>query len=154
MIQLRNGQGGRGEVVGQKDQRFAGLGIAIAGAAERVGIIAPGVKAGRHHGLIKTQTGGFVHRTGVKAGAAEVFLGAGDEKGGALVEAMQAGEVQIAAILDVERASLPSQLVKDIHVVNTARRDNDDGGKLPCSIRSVCSLMAALNGSPISVSGQ
>ena len=26
MIQLRNGQGGRGEIVGQKDQRLAGLG--------------------------------------------------------------------------------------------------------------------------------
>ncbi len=39
MIQLRNGQGGRGEVVGQKDQRLAGHGIAIADAEQRVGII-------------------------------------------------------------------------------------------------------------------
>ena len=38
MIQLRNGQGRRGEVIGQKDQRLAGLGIAIADAAQRVGI--------------------------------------------------------------------------------------------------------------------
>ena len=81
MIQLRNGQGGRGEVVGQEDQRRAGLGIAIADATQRVGIIAPGVKPDGHHGLIKTQTGGFVHRTGVTAGAVEVCLGAGDEKG-------------------------------------------------------------------------
>jgi hypothetical protein len=32
-----------------------------------------GVKAGEHHGLVKTQTGGLVHRVGVTAGAAEVF---------------------------------------------------------------------------------
>ncbi len=36
----------------------------------------------------------------------------------------------LAAIHDVERASLPSQLVEDIHVVNPAWRDNDDGGKV------------------------
>jgi len=43
---------------------------------------------------------------------------------------MESGEVQIAAIHDIERAGFPDQLVADVHVVNTARRDNDDGGKV------------------------
>jgi hypothetical protein len=43
---------------------------------------------------------------------------------------MESGEVQIAAIHDIERAGFPDQLVEDVHVVNTARRDNDDGGKV------------------------
>ena len=130
MIQLRNGQGGGGEVVGQKDQGVAGFGIAITDAPQRGGIIAPRVKADRHDGLIKPQAGGFVERPGIAAGRAEVFLGARDKKGGALVEAMQACKVQIATIHDVERAGLPSQLVEEVHVVNTARSDNDDGGKV------------------------
>jgi len=43
---------------------------------------------------------------------------------------MQPGEVQIASIHDVEQASLPSQLVEDVHIVDAAGRDNDDGGKV------------------------
>src|ERR1017187_9359102 len=130
MIKLNNRQCGRGEVVGQEDQHCAGLGIAIADTPQRVGIIALGIKAGRHHGLVKPQTGGFVYWPGVTAGAAEVFLGAGDEESGALVEPMQPGEVQIAAIHDVERAGLPSELVENVYVVNTARCYNDNSGKV------------------------
>jgi len=130
MIKLNNCQSGYGEVVGQKDQRDAGLGIAIADAAQRVGIISLGMEAGRCHGLIKTQAGGFVHRTGITAGAPEVLLGTGDEEGGGLMELMPPGEVEVATIHDVERAGFPSQLVENVYVVNTARRDNDDSGKV------------------------
>ena len=72
-IELGDGQRRHGEVVGQEDQRFAGFGIAIADAAQRVGIIVLGVQAGQHHGLVETQAGGFVHGAGVTAGAAEVL---------------------------------------------------------------------------------
>ena len=129
-IELGDGQRRHGEVVGQEDQRLAGFGIAIADAAQRVGIIVLGVQAGQHHGLVEAQAGGFVHGPGVTAGAAEVLLGAGDEESAALVEAMPAGEVEIAAIHDVERAGFPDQLVEDVDVMHTARGDNDDGGKV------------------------
>ncbi len=46
------------------------------------------------------------------------------------MQTMQACEIQIAAIHDVERASLPSELIKDVHVMDAAGRDNDDGGKV------------------------
>ncbi len=45
LIELRDGPCGHGEVVGQKDQRLAGLRIAIADAAQRDGIMLPRVKA-------------------------------------------------------------------------------------------------------------
>ena len=130
LIELDDGQSRHGEVVGQEDQRHAGLGIAIADATQRVGIMAVGIEAGRQDGLVETQAGGFVHRPGVAAGAAEVLLGAGDAESAALMEPMESGEVEIAAIHEVERPRFPDQLVEDVHVVNTARRDNDDGGKV------------------------
>ena len=105
-------------------------GIAIADAAQRDGIIVLGVKPGEHHGLVETQAGGFVHGAGVTAGAAEVLFGAGDEESAALMDPMPAGEVEIAAIHDVERASFPDQLVEDVDIMNTASGDNDDGGKV------------------------
>ena len=122
MIQLGNGQGRHGEVVGQENQRSAGLGITIADASQRIGIMALDVKAGGQHGLVKPQAGGFVHRTGVAAGAAKVFLGAGDEESSTLMETMKSGEVEITAIHEVERTGLPDQLIEDVHVVNTAWR--------------------------------
>jgi hypothetical protein len=89
-----------------------------------------GVKAGGDHRLVETQTGGFVHEPGVTAGATKVLFGTGDEESAALMEAMPSGEVEVAAIHDVERASFPDQLVEDIDVMNTARGDNDDGRKV------------------------
>ena len=129
-IQSRDGQRRHGEVVGQKDQGFARGGIAITDAAQRVGIIVLGRQAGHHHGLVETQAGGFIYGTGVTAGAAEVLLGAGDEESPALMNPMPPGEVQVAAIHDVERAGFPDELVEDVHIMNTARGDNDDGGKV------------------------
>src|ERR1035437_5795382 len=130
MIQMGNSQSREGEVVGQEDQRLTGLGIAIADASQRAGIITLGIEAGRQHGLVETEAGGFVHGPGVMAGSAEFLPGAGDEESAGLVESMESGEVEIAAIHDVERARFPDQLVEDVHVMHTARRDNDDGGKV------------------------
>src|SRR5208282_584259 len=110
MIKLNNRQSGCGEVVGQEDQRQAGFGIAIADASQGIGIMALGVKAGGQHGLVETQAGGFVHRSGVAAGATEVLLGAGDEESAALMEAMPPGEVEVAAIHDIERTGFPNEL--------------------------------------------
>ncbi len=129
-IEFGDGQRRHGEVVGQKDQRLARFWIAIADAAHGDGIIVLGVKPGEHHGLVETQAGGFIHGAGVTAGAAEVLFGAGDEESTALVEAMPAGEVEVAAIHDVERAGVPDELVEDVDVMHTARGDNDDGGKV------------------------
>ena len=129
-IQLGDGQRRHGEVVGQEDEGFAGEGIAIADAAERVGIIVLGGQAGQHHGLVEAQAGGFIHGTGVTAGAAKVLLGTGDEASPALMNPMPPGEVKVAAIHDVERAGFPDELVEEVDIMNTAGRDNDDGGEV------------------------
>ena len=106
-IQVGDGQSRSGEVVGQEYQGFAGERIALADAAERVRIILLRRQAGQDHGLVETQAGGFIHGPGVAACAAEVVFGAGDEESAALVDAMPAGEVEIAAIHDVERTRFP-----------------------------------------------
>src|SRR2546425_11051305 len=79
-------------------------------------------------GLIEAQAGAFVHRMRVTPAAGEPLLGARDEEGGALVQAMQPGKVQIAAIDDVERTGFVSQLIEDVHIVNPAGSDNNHGG--------------------------
>ena len=129
-IELGDGQRWHSEVVGQKDQRLAGFGIAIADAAHGGGKIILGVKAGEHHRLVETQAGGFIHGAGVTAGAAEVLFGASDEEGTTLVDAIPADEVEVAAIYDVERSGVPDELVEDVDIMDTASRDNDDRGEI------------------------
>lgn len=45
------------------------------------------------------------------------------------MQALPAGEVQTAALHDVERPGLPSELSQHLDIVNAARRDDDDRGK-------------------------
>lgn len=130
LVELHDGQCRHGEVVGQKDQRRASFRVTISDAAQRVGIVNLGVKSGGHDRLIEPQAGGFVDGTRVTAGAAEVVLGASNEESAAVMEAMPPGKVEVAAIHDVERAGFPDQLVEDVDVVNTARRNNDYRGKV------------------------
>ena len=129
-IQLGDGPSRDGEVVGEEDQRLAGMGITIANTPQRVRIIVLGLGVGQHHSLVKAQAGGFVHRAGVAAGATEVLLGAGDEESAALMEPMPLGEVKIAAIQDIERAGGPDELGEEVDVMHTGRGDNNDGGKV------------------------
>src|ERR1035437_4752418 len=129
-IELGNGQRWHGEVVGQEDEGFAGDGITIADAAERVRVIVLGEQTSQHHGLVKTQAGGFIHGPGVTAGATKFLFGPGDEESTALMNPMPPGEVEIAAIHDVKRTGFPDQLVEEVDIMNTASGDNDDGGKV------------------------
>ena len=89
-----------------------------------------GLQAGHDHGLVETQAGGFIHESGVTAGAAEVWLGAGDEESSARMNPMPPGEVEGAAIHEVERAGFPDQWVEDVDVRPAACGENDDGGKV------------------------
>jgi len=129
-VELRDGQSRFGEVVGEKHQCLAGLRVAKADAAQRLGIIAPGIEARQDNRLVETQARAFVHRARVTALETEVVFGPGDEKGRAGVQPVQARKVQIAAIHNVERARLVAEIVEDVHVVNLARRENDHGGKV------------------------
>src|ERR1044071_3331932 len=95
VVELGNRQCRFGEVVGQKDQRTARLGIAIANAPQAIGIIAPSIKLRENDGLIQTQTGVLVHGTRITASCPEAAASAGDKKGAALMQAPQSGKIQI-----------------------------------------------------------
>src|SRR5207244_3506522 len=102
-VELRDGQRRLGEVVGEKNQRLAGLRIAKADSPQGFRKIAPGVEAGQDHRLVETQTRGLVHQARVASAKSKVLFGPRDEEGRAERQAMQSSKVQIAAVDDVER---------------------------------------------------
>ena len=65
----------------------------------------------------------------------EVALGSCDKEGGGLVNPVKAGEVEIAAIEDVEGSGLEHQLVEEIDVVNFAIGDDHPTGNRAAQIQ-------------------
>ncbi len=126
-VKLRDGQRGFLHVVGQEDQPFACVGIAISNPAQGVGIVLSRIKAGQNNRLIEAEPRGFVHRRGIASLELEVGLGAGNKKCRRSVNAMQATEVDIAAIHDVKSSGIESHVVEDVDVVNLAGSNNDKG---------------------------
>jgi len=121
------------EVVGQKDQRLA-LGIFDLDASDRRWKMLLGIKAGQRTQLIADDAGRAVYRLGVSSSEAQIRLGSRYEKTAGLVQAMQSGEVEIAAIHDVERASLGNDLIEDIHIVQLAVADMDEAGNVAAQV--------------------
>ena len=126
-VKLSDGQRGFSHVVGQKDQLLARVRIDISDPAQGVGVVLSGIKAGQNNRLIEAEPRGFVHRRGIASLELEVGLGAGNKKCRRSVNAMQATEVDIAAIHDVKSTGIEGHVVEDIDVVNLAGRNNDKG---------------------------
>src|SRR3990172_10213189 len=64
----------------------------------------------------------------IESSEPEVGVGSNDEEGQELMEGIQPGEVQIAAIHDIERPGFEEQLVEDVDVVDFSMDDLDKRG--------------------------
>jgi len=126
-IELCDRKGWKCEVVGQKDQRPAALGIFETNTSERFWKSFLRVKNREHHRLIADQTGGSIHWMGIAALDLEVGLAASHEEAAGLVNPMESLEIEIAAIHDVERTGLGQQLIEDIDLVHLAIADVEEG---------------------------
>ena len=89
---------------------------------------AGGVEVVERDGLIADQPGLAIDGSGVKTSRIHVALGAGDEEAACLIEPIQAREVEVAAIHDVEGARLGQQQIEHVDVVQLAVGDVDKAG--------------------------
>ena len=120
-IQVGDGGGRQGKVVGEKHQFFAGVCIVIADAAQCVGIALCGALSGQHAGLVATQPGGLVHRMGIAAMELEIGFGPDNEAGRGQREPAQSLEVEVGAVHDIEGAGFRQQGIERLDVVQCAR---------------------------------
>ena len=81
LVERRDGHGGRGKMIGQKDQSFAGFGINKTDAAQMLRIILPRVEAVKGDGLIEAQTCHVVDGARINPVIVHVDFGARDEEG-------------------------------------------------------------------------
>ena len=121
------------EVVGQKDQRLA-LGIFDLYASDRRWEMLLRIKACQRTQLVADDAGRAVCRQRVSSSEAQIRLGSCHEETACLVQAMQSGEVEIAAIHDVERPGFGNDLVENVHVVQLAIADMNEAGDVAAQV--------------------
>src|SRR6202035_681061 len=114
-VELGDGEGGQREVVGEKDQSLAGLGILEPDTSQRRGEALVRVEAGERDGLVADEAGASVDRM------------RDDEEAAGLMKATEPIEVDVSAIHDVDGTGLGHQLIEDIDVVQLAVADEDEG---------------------------
>ena len=96
--------------------------------------IARGELAGEDNRLIADEPGTAIDAVRISALRLGVGLGARDEEAAGLVKAVQASEIEEAAIHDVEGTWLRNQVIEDVDLVQFAATDVNEGGDVAVQI--------------------
>ena len=113
-------------VVGQKDQRLAGLRVVEANAAKMIGVVLCRVEAVEHDALVADDSAGPVHGIRIHAPRIHVLLGACDKEGSGPVHRVQPHEVQIPSVHDVETSRFDKKNVEHVDIVQFAIADGNE----------------------------
>ena len=119
-IQFGDGEWGKGDLVGEKNQGSVLLCIMVFNAPKLFGIVGGTVNTGEHNGLIADQSGRPVDGMGIEATKSGVGFGPQEEEAAGLMQAVETGEVEIAAIHDVEGSGFGQEQVQDVEVMELA----------------------------------
>ncbi len=128
VIERGHSQCGDVQVVCQKDEVPPFLLIVVTNLAQERREIGPRLWQLGFADLVAAKSRPHVHRLGALPGILQVVLGPCEKECTSLSDQMEAGEIHVAAIHDVERAGLENQLVEPKHVVLSGSSNEDTGG--------------------------
>ena len=134
LVEFGDGQCGKDEIIGQKDELFFLFGVEVFYAAEFFGITFQRAGRDQHDGLIAFQTGGLLHRMRVDSSEFQVFFGPCDEEREEFRKQVKSFEIQVSSIHDVEGTRFGNQNVKDIDVMELSMGDFDERGDVPTKV--------------------
>ncbi len=126
-VQVGDGERRQVEIIGEKDEQLVMFGIIEFYASHVDRVILIGLFPGQDDRLVAPQASRLVDRMRIDSPILEVGLGARDEEGLRLMQDIESGEVDIAPIHDIEAACLEGHLVEDVHIVQLAIRNMDEG---------------------------
>lgn len=140
-VEARASESRKRGVVGQKDQSPILIGIANADPPQIPGVVLPGVEAVQGHKLIALQTRGPVHGLEVEPPEPEAALGPGHKEGRPLMDAV---EVKIGTIEDVDGPCRDGDLVEDVDFINAAGGDDSNRRDVAPQIQQRMELQGSL----------
>ena len=143
-IKIADQLGLQGKVVGQKHQPFSAV-VLDHDPTQRPGVCLAR-KTGRQHTSLLAQhcSAHPVHRMRVAPLELGVALGAGNKEGLRFVNHKQPGEIQIAAIHQIERAWLQHQIVHHIDLVRLCAGDVNETGDVTSQVQQRVQLDGGL----------
>ena len=122
------------EVVSEKAEPLLRFGIDVAHPTQRRRIVASGIRGDQADGVIRLQAGREINGTRRPSPEPHPFLGAGHEERRFLGEAMQAFEIDVPAVHDVDGPGLEQQIVEKRHVCGFSFSNLHDCGDRPAEI--------------------
>ena len=125
-IQCGNGEWGKGELVGEKNQGSVLLCIMVFDAPKLLGVVGGTVNTGEQDGLITDQSGGAVDGMGIEATESGVGFSPQEEEAAGLMQTVETGKVKIAAIHDVEGSGFGQEQIQDVDVMELAVGNMDE----------------------------
>jgi hypothetical protein len=144
-IQLGEGSRRQIGVVRQEDERFA-VGVLDTNPAQQCRVVLGRVEAGQSADLNADNAGSPIRFQRIASPETQVRLGANDIETPGLMQAMQLLEVNLAAVHDVESASLRHQHVEDIDLVPLAVADVSEAGDAAPQVEQGMHLHRLLGG--------
>lgn len=127
-INLGNGERRQIEAIGQEDEELVGFWIAKGDAAQMVWVGEFRLRCGEQDALVAAQARRLVDLARGDPSVTQIVLGADDEGNLALMQRLQSGEIEVAAVDDNNRSGRPVNQVEHIDVVHLAGRDMDEDG--------------------------
>ncbi len=132
-IKIGNALSRQVEMIGQEDQLLA-IGISDADASDRCWEMLLRIKPGQSTQLVADDAGRTICWSGVPSRKVQIPLGSRHKEAAGLMQAMQSGEVEIAAIHDVKRPGFGNDLVENVHIVHLAIADVDEAGDVAAQV--------------------
>ena len=148
-VERADGGGRKREVVGDEDQRLAGLGALEADAPQKFGVILTGVEAVQGDGLVANDAGRAIRRRRIDAMSIDVRLGTRDEEGPGLVQHIKAGKVDVATIHDVDGSGFRQEHIEGMNVVQLAIRGVDKTRNVAPQVEQRVHLHRRLGGAEV-----
>jgi len=145
-VQGSDAQSWQRHVVGQKNKGLSRTRVVELDAPQVSGVVLACIVPIECDGLIADKARGPVHGGRVHTPGVHVALGSGDKEGGALMQGVQAREVQITPVQDVKGPRLDGQQVQHLHIVHLAVADVDEGWDGAAQVQQGVHLHGGLGG--------
>jgi len=126
LVELRDGRGRQGEVVGKEDQTFVCFGVKELYPSDLVRVILGSIEAGEDAYLIADQAACFIDLTGIHSPELGVALGPDNEEGLREMDLVESCEVEVSTIHDVEGTGIGKQVIEDVDVMDLAVGDEGE----------------------------
>ena len=114
------------EVIGEKDQPFAGLRIDIADTPERFWIVTFALPGAQADGLVASQASCFIDSSGLQNTELGVAFCADNKECLCLLNAIQTCEIEITPIKDVDAPRFEDNLIEKVNIVNGSIANADE----------------------------